>query len=79
MTFLHRLEDLARKFEAEDTLPKALPIPWHARNHEGGYYCCRSCGKLFVDVASIRRHQSQYCTASRESERSVSLQRLMDS
>ena len=63
---------LAVKLEQEELAVSVSPIPFHARNHTGGFYCCWSCGKLFMDVASIRRHQAQYCRFYRESERIMS-------
>jgi hypothetical protein len=57
---LDRFTVLANQLTQEEPEAPDVPIPFHARN-TGGYYVCRHCGKPFVDVASIRRHQAQYC------------------
>jgi hypothetical protein len=61
MTEMERLHQLATVLAEEEPQPPAAPIPWHARNHNGGFDCCRFCGKLYTDKASLRRHQAQYC------------------
>ena len=79
MDDLTKYSVLATQLSQDEPEVPIMPIPSYARAYTGGYYCCRSCGKLFVDVASIRRHQAQYCDSYRESDRVLSTSRLMGS
>ena len=63
MDDLQRCAVIADKLSKDEPQAPSAPLPWHARNDRGGFYCCRSCGKLCMDVASIRRHHAQYCTS----------------
>lgn len=77
MESLAHFSDLANRLHQEEP-PEIHPIPFYARSHTGGYYVCApGCGKLFTDIASKNRHQAQYCHSYRESDRSMSSQRLM--
>jgi hypothetical protein len=77
MTEMQRFQILATQLQHDDPTPIVLPITRTGRRYDGGYYVCKFCQKKFTEVASIRRHQTQYCTSYRESERPVSDQRLM--
>jgi hypothetical protein len=80
MSPMERYDHLANQLHDEEPDVPATPIPWHARSYSGGFYVCApGCGKLFRDVASKNRHQTQYCRSARESERCVSTSRLMGS
>ena len=61
METLDRFAVLANQLPQEEPDVPAAPMPWHARHHNGGFSCCRFCGKPYTDVASMRRHQAQDC------------------
>lgn len=76
MDDLQKCDVIADKLSKDAPQAPSAPIPWHARTSRGGFSCCRSCGTWCMDVASIHRHQAQYCTSYRESERTLAAQRL---
>jgi hypothetical protein len=79
MTEMDRFSQLANQLQAEEPELPLMPIPYHARANTNGYYVCgpMGCGKLFTDVASLRRHRAEFCRSYRESERPMSNTRLM--
>ena len=81
MDELERFSPLATRLQQEEPELPLMPIPPHARAYPNGYYVCgpMGCGKLFTDVASLRRHRAEYCRSHRESERPMSNTRLMGS
>jgi hypothetical protein len=83
MSDLDRFYVLATQLDQEEPNPIVLPITRTGRMydhpHESGYYVCYpGCGKPFLDIASKRAHQA-WCRQQsyRESERPVSMQRLL--
>ena len=78
MSLWAQLETQARPLHAEEPAPHFLPVRYAERIHEPGYDVC-PCGKLLTDLRSKSMHQA-WCrtmTRSRESERSLSLTRLL--
>jgi len=78
MTALERFSQLANQLQAEEPEFPTAPLPWHSQGYtQDRGYVCTACERVFSDVPSIRLHQAQYCRSYRESERSISTQRMM--
>jgi len=80
-TLLLRYHHMAHQFAMEaydDPDPGPVRLTGLARQDD---YVCRDCGNSFTEVSAMRRHQVGFChqlnTSSRESDRPLSMSRLM--
>jgi len=78
---LRRYHHMAHQLAMEaydDPDPGPVRLTGLARQDD---YVCRDCGNSFTEVSAMRRHQVGFChqlnTSSRESDRPLSMSRLM--